>query len=216
MTDGSIRNQLKESIEVVTSSASRSDEANQFASAKLEKLAKDQAFVNTICTQLLDGHKTLFSDLKGDQAKTSEIGLVCKDILSRIETLKRDFEQNKRSLEELTKLTELNKGLEENKTTVERELADLKKGHQNLQSHMEQVKLDLTKARDSSSSFESEVQRLEDLLKSKESTLKLSDQKIQKCKATCESKIRTQLEIHKLIGDQRDKLKTELENKVSI
>lgn len=204
------------SSEALKLNVSCTDDLSQFAKSKLEKLTKDQAFVNTVCTQLLDGYKALFSDLKKDQGGTAEIKLVCKDVLCQIDNLKTDFESTKLSSEETSKFARLNKELGEAHTVLKQELDATKKERDQLRSQAGQVQLELTKAHDANVTFKSEVEKLEIVLKSKESTLKQFDQKIQKCKNTCDSKLRTQMEIHKLIADERDKLKTELEIKVSI
>lgn len=205
---------MKETSTVYETTSSNIDQLSQLLKPKLEKLTNDQAFVNTICTQILDGYENLVNEIQGDHGKSSEINLVCKDILSHVDSLQESYHKTQSQLAESAKLVESKKEFESKYLLAISKVEDITNERDSLQQKIDLLQSELKSIESSKAESESEIAKLKSVINSKETSLKQSDQKVQKCKTTCDSKLRTQMEIHKLISEERDKLKAELESKV--
>lgn len=175
----------------------------------------DQALVNSISAQILDGHKHLVTKIHAEEQKTTDTNSTCKDILAHIDLLQEKYQNTQLNMDESVKLLELKNDAEFKYTKSKSELEEVMLERDCLKGQFDQLQIEFTKLEASKSVFESEIKKLESIVRSAESNMKQSEEKVQKCKTTCDSKLRSQLEIHKLIKEERDKLRVDLKSQVS-
>ncbi|KAH3674850.1 hypothetical protein WICMUC_003053 [Wickerhamomyces mucosus] len=146
-----------------------------------------------------------FRACQSDLRKKSLEGInEIKEDFERLGSIIRNQDQSKVELEKVKESSEtLKEQLQELKTT----LIEKNFSVENLEKALNAAEDYKSQLEDSNKIKDSEVERLKLILDKKESQAKTMDEKIEKCKTNCESKMRTQLEIHSFIAEERDSFK---------
>ncbi|CCH46442.1 Myosin [Wickerhamomyces ciferrii] len=190
--------------------ASNLTSLREYLKPKMEKVNADQAFVNSICTQVLDEFKQLVNDVKRNHSQTSEIENSCKNVVNSLESLEDKIKQNNVNSKKVADLMESNKSNEKEISELKLKLGEFHTEKQLLSKEIETLNQDILKIK---SERDESLKKFQKKSEEHEKYITQSELKANKSKTTSESKLRTQMEIHKLIGEERDKLKQELEFK---